>query len=157
MLTSVRCNGSPSWYWPEHRANASSPSLRLRVEPDGPGWSTAQAGEGTLCERARLSRIDVQRLLQLATPGNWVSLRGRLKYCARCLFLNPVDVRAPYWKRQWLDPAAERCAVHGTTLSDVSVTPLRRACNFNRVLGIIGRLEERRRLGGHFTGHWRFL
>jgi len=69
------------------------------------------------------------------------------------LFLNPVDVRAPYWKRQWLDPAAERCEVHGTTLSDVSVTPLRRACNFNRVLGIIGRLEERRRLGGHFTGH----
>jgi hypothetical protein len=51
---------------------------------------------------------------------------------ARCVFVNPVDVTAPRWKRAWIDPAASRCEVHATELTCISAGRLRSCSNFDQ-------------------------
>lgn len=65
-------------------------------------------------------------------------------YCARCLFLNPLDVAAPRWKRVWLDPEATACEVHGAPLASIASSSLRRCKNFDQILKVIGRTEFQR-------------
>jgi hypothetical protein len=49
----------------------------------------------------------------------------KLGYCHRCLYLNPLDVTAPYWQARWLlDMDSAWCSRHGQRTS----TPAGTSC-----------------------------
>ena len=106
-----------------------------------------------LARLAWLARLEVQRLQEIQTPNAWVVERRGFAYCAPCLFLNPVDVTAPRWKREWLDPAATWCDEHGAQLALVAPGKLRRCSNFTQTVKAIGRLERQRQL--NLPSYWR--
>ena len=70
-------------------------------------------------------------------PSVWRVDRTSLPYCFACLVLNPLNVMAPRWKREWLAPEAARCKVHDRTLAWVSASSLRRAGHFAQLHGAI--------------------
>jgi hypothetical protein len=88
----------------------------------------------TLGTLANLARLDVARLAQIQTPAGWMIPRTRLPYCFRCLVLNPADVTAPRWKREWLDPTARYCDEHGGILETVPASLTRCAGNMEQLL-----------------------
>ena len=70
-------------------------------------------------------------------PSVWMADRTSLPYCFACLVLNPSDVMAPRWKREWLAPEAARCDVHDRALAWVRASSLRRAGHFAQLHGAI--------------------
>ena len=92
--------------------------LDLAREAGSCGWLVqAPVGGENLARLAWLARLDEETLHQIQTPAAWVIKRHAFPYCAHCLFVNPVDVTAPRWKREWLDPAAVWCDAHRTRLA----------------------------------------
>lgn len=69
-----------------------------------------------LDQLSKLARVSEGRLASIQTPPEWMADQRYLAYCFRCLVLNDVDVSAPRWKREWLDPKAEYCAAHHSLL-----------------------------------------
>ncbi len=107
------------------------------------GWMLfAPLNEITLDTLANLARLDVARLTQIQTPAGWMMPRTRLPYCFRCLVLNPADVTAPRWKREWLDPTARYCDEHGGTLETVPASLTRRAGNMEQLLKSVSRYRR---------------
>jgi hypothetical protein len=119
--------------------------LELNTDEARAGWLALPAvREATLAQLARLARLEVGRLREIQTP-RWVPVTRRVQlYCAHCLFVNPVDVSAPRWKRAWLDPKVTTCEIHGTPLVSIASSALRRCRNFDQVLKLVGRLELER-------------
>jgi hypothetical protein len=95
----------------------------------------------TLGQLARLARLEERKLREIQTPAAWAAPRRRHAYCARCLFVNPVDVTAPRWKRVWLNLEVTCCDVHGKPLASIESSRLRRCKNFDQTLRVVGRLE----------------
>ncbi|WP_413141443.1 TniQ family protein [Burkholderia cepacia] len=91
---------------------------------------------------AALARLDHDRLKCIQTPSDWITERRYLAYCFRCLVLNDVDVSAPRWKREWLDPEIEFCRVHRTLLETVPASTFRRAGHFEAARRAISRYRE---------------
>lgn len=118
--------------------------LDLGIDLKVASWLTLPAvSDQTLHELARLARLDEDRLWEIQTPDG-AALMGRTQvYCARCLFVNPVDV-TPRWKRLWLSPNSAVCEAHGTTLGSIASRALRDCKNFDQVLKTVGRLEFER-------------
>ena len=118
------------------------------------GWlDQAPIADGTLAQLARLARLNEARLRRIQTPDAWMVERRSLAYCAHCLFVNPIDVTAPRWKREWLDPKATQCQVHGSLLAVVAPGRVRHCKNFDHTLKVIGRIEHERRVGAPFYRH----
>lgn len=107
-------------YWMSVGDLSEEYGLELNINAPRAGWiALPMVPDATVGRLARLARLDKGRLLQIQTP-NCVSATRRVQlYCARCLFVNPVDVAAPRWKRVWLDPDASTCEVHGTPLATI--------------------------------------
>jgi hypothetical protein len=101
----------------------------------------------TLGQLARLARLEEGKLREIQTPAAWATPRRTHAYCARCVFVNPIDVTAPRWKREWLDPHAAVCEVHGTPLASIASSALRSCRNFDQTLKVVGRLEFDRSRG----------
>jgi len=115
--------------------------LELNVDTSSAGWLVRPlVPDSTVSQLARLARLDEGRLHEIQTPTVWAASRRAQGYCARCLFVNPVDVTAPRWKREWLDPQATSCDVHGTPLSFIASSTLRSCRNFDQTLKVVGRL-----------------
>jgi hypothetical protein len=55
----------------------------------------------TLDALSDLARINRSLLHAMESPVEWADAT-RAAYCPRCIFLNPVDVTQPFWKRDWL-------------------------------------------------------
>lgn len=68
--------------------------------------------EPVLARLAALTHVNIDRLVAIQTPAAWVSERSGLPFCFECLALNPFDVFAPRWKREWLNPVAMACEIH---------------------------------------------
>ena len=66
-------------------------------------------------------------------------------YCKRCVFLNPLEVESPYWKKSWLMPGASVCDVHGLPLVTLSASLARDTRNMLDLIKRVGRLERERR------------
>ena len=117
--------------------------LKMDIDTSRAGWLVLPlVPDSIVGQLARLGRLDEGRLHEIQTPIGWAAGPQRLQlYCARCLFLNPVDVATPRWKRAWLDPEVTSCEVHGAPLSAIESSKLRRCKNFDHTLGAIGRLE----------------
>ncbi|GJH12731.1 TniQ family protein [Caballeronia novacaledonica] len=93
----------------------------------------------TLERFARLARLGNNRLEAIQTPIDWTTDRQCVPYCFKCLVLNDADVAAPRWKREWLDPTADRCRVHHTFLETVPASIFRKAGNLADARRAIGR------------------
>lgn len=119
--------------------------LQLDLDISRAGWLVLPVvAVPTVRQLARLARLDEGRLEEIQTPvGEATSWRIQF-YCARCLFLNPLDVAATRWKRVWLDPEVTACEVHGTPLVSIASSSPRRCKNFDQILKVIGRIELQR-------------
>ena len=95
--------------------------------------------ELVLARLSALNHVGVDRMVAIQTPAAWVSHRSNLPYCFECLVLNPIDVFSPRWKREWLNPAATACEVHGRRLETISSSTLLKLGNLNAVISRIGR------------------
>jgi len=117
--------------------------LELDINTSRAGWLVLPLmPDSIISQLARLARLDEGRLHEIQTPIGWAAVTRRTQtYCAHCLFVNPVDVAAPRWKRVWLDPEVTCCEVHGKPLVSINSSTLRRCKNFDQTLSVVGRLE----------------
>jgi hypothetical protein len=83
-------------------------------------------------------------VLHIQTPSPWLTDRRCMPYCFRCLVLNDVDVSAPRWKREWLEPTAEFCRVHHTLLEKVPASVFRLSSHFGAARRAINRYRDMR-------------
>ena len=98
------------------------------------GWlMIAKIHEDDRRRLASLARLDVQVLEAIEPPQDWAIDRRRLPYCFACLVLNPLDVTAPRWKREWLAPDAAKCSVHDRAFASATASSLRRATHFRHL------------------------
>jgi hypothetical protein len=88
-----------------------------------------------LNQLSRLARVSEGRLAAIQTPPEWMADQRYLVYCFRCLVLNDVDVSAPRWKREWLNPEAEYCTAHHSLLETLPASVFGKATNFGAALG----------------------
>ena len=65
--------------------------------------------------------------------------RNGFGYCHACLFLNPVDMTAPYWKAGWLRGEALPCGLHQASYDHLTATVVRRERNLEKLLKFISR------------------
>ena len=107
------------------------------------GWLLlpAQSVE-TIENLADLARLEPAALRVIEIPEAWAHRREHYLYCSRCVFLNPEDVGAPYWKRCWLDPALAQCEVHATPLRAIPRARVRECLNLAQLLFQVGRYER---------------
>ena len=113
--------------------------------------------DATLDKLAALARLNVAELKALqwplvATPAQ----RGRrqLACCPSCLFLNPLDVTAPCWKREWLVSVMSTCPIHLRPMQNVSSLSLRKCGNFDHVLKAVSGHTARRRMRMTTSVRW---
>jgi hypothetical protein len=120
--------------------------LRLDLTATLVGWlMLPPIGSAALRHLAEIARINVQRLQEIQTPAHWVSNCHSCCYCEKCLFLNPVDVSAPFWQRQWLRPNFASCHVHSGRLETMGASMVRGCDNFDSILKIASKKAQSRR------------
>jgi hypothetical protein len=119
--------------------------VQVALPGDESGGLPVQLPSEQLQRLARLARLDPERLSAIEAPSSWRRDRIWAYYCATCVFLNPADVTAPRWKRAWLDPGAARCDVHDMQLETIPARSVRSARNFEHLLRMVSKLEEKRR------------
>jgi hypothetical protein len=102
---------------------------------DAEGWLLLPRLPARTIERlAALTRISVQQIKNIPVPPPWKRPRKHFCYCARCVFLNPLDVAAPIWRREWLDQ----------TLRPSRVVSCE---NLDNLLALVSRHERSQRYG----------
>ena len=88
-----------------------------------------------------LTRISRRKIEGIAVPGPQADGEPLFRYCPRCVFLNPLDVAAPIWRREWLDPAVPACPVHAIALNALR-PPAAMACQtLDQPLRLVSRRE----------------
>jgi hypothetical protein len=117
--------------------------------PDSAWLEISSFADATLDKLAALARLNVAELKALqwplvATPTH--GGRRQLVYCPSCLFVNPLDVTAPCWKREWLVSVMSTCPIHLGPMQKVSSLSLRKCGNFDQVLKAVSGLTARRRM-----------
>lgn len=111
-------------------------------------------GEATVEKLAALARMNVAVLNALQWPltapappatATATAPQRQLAYCPSCVFLNPLDVESPCWKREWMESATTCCQIHTQQLQKLPIASVRRCGNFDHVLRVISRREASRR------------
>ena len=107
-------------------------------------------GEATVEKLAALARMNVAVLNALQWPLTApappaTAPQRQLAYCPSCVFLNPLDVESPCWKREWMESATTCCQIHAQQLQTLPIASVRRCGNFDHVLRVISRREASRR------------
>ena len=125
---------------------ASTAGLQLDFGQTGLGyWLAASAPRGTGLQRlASLCRLTPAVLANLGERASTSNAQDRAWYCHKCLFLNPLDVRWPYWRAPWLGGQALPCRLHGEAAEFVSAAGLAKHKNMPRLLKFISRRRSRR-------------
>ena len=76
---------------------AARHELDLQIE-DGGGWLTMPPLRSQSVDvLGALTRISRERIMAIHVPLPLTSKRTHFCYCARCVFLNPLDVTEPIW------------------------------------------------------------
>lgn len=125
-------------------------TFRLRLNLDGPmAWLCPVPAPPELAERlAALTHLPSAVVGLLVDTACVLQGPAAAHYCHLCVFLNPVEVESPYWKRAWLEPRAAPCPIHGAPLSKLPAAEVRRAANMRVLIRAVGRLERRRSNAG---------
>jgi hypothetical protein len=123
---------------------AAAHDLELRL-PDTGAWLLMQMLPArSIAALAQLTRISRKRIKSIAVPAPAVNVQPQFRYCARCAFVNPLDVTAPIWRREWFDPAMPMCPTHVSAFSTLSPR-LAMACeNLDQLLSLVSRHEQLR-------------
>lgn len=90
---------------------------------------------------ARISRDTISSLVVEAKRG----LTRHALYCRKCVFLNPLDVESPYWKREWLSPEALMCRVHRVRLTAMPASRARYSVNMPKLILQVSKHERKLR------------
>ena len=93
-------------------------------------------GEANLARLSWLARVDARQLASIAPPLAWSVDDGWLPFCYDCLMCNQVDVTAPRWKYEWLEPRAAACRLHDAWYR-IKASTVRNSSNFNHLLASI--------------------
>lgn len=97
---------------------------------------------------AALTRMSGKRTRKyvLRPPGRVEEISSALLcYCARCVFLNPLDVAAPIWRWERLDQNLSACATHGEDFRTLSSGRILARRNFNQLLQLVSQQERKLR------------
>ena len=91
---------------------AEQNSLDLGID-DGGGWlTTPTLSMQSVDVLAAILRISREQIMAIHAPLPSTNKRAHFCYCARCMFLNPLDVAAPIWRWEWLNETLSACSVH---------------------------------------------
>jgi hypothetical protein len=77
----------------------------------------------------------------LAVDPGPVKSKGTL-YCRRCVFLNPLEVESPYWKRDWFLPTESVCPIHKERLTVLPAGRVRASANMLKLIRAVSRHER---------------
>lgn len=114
------------------QAFASKCELDLQT-PDGQGWLLMPELLPHTAERlAMLTRISTGRIREIRVPPPWEGPRTHFRYCARCVFLNPLDVTAPIWRLEWLDQNLPACPIHKDEFQTLRAARVLACTNFEQ-------------------------
>lgn len=117
-------------------------SLDLKIE-DGGGWLTMPAlGEPSASVLAAITRISREQIMAIHAPPQSSHKRSHFCYCARCVFLNPVDVAAPIWRWEWLDETLSTCPLHKDEFTTLPCCRVRACGNLMQLLQLVSRNER---------------
>ncbi|MDM0118076.1 hypothetical protein QTI66_39065 [Variovorax sp. J22R133] len=61
--------------------------------------------------------------------------------------MNPLDVAAPIWRREWLDQNLTACTVHGDKFQRLSAGRVLACTNLDKLLALVSRNEREIRYG----------
>ena len=121
---------------------AARHELELQLE-DWAGWLVIPALQtqsvNTLAALMRMSR---ERITHVPAAPTWTGKRNHFCYCAQCVFLNPLDVTAPIWRRDWLDQNLSACPMHGVNFRTVSSARVIACKNLNELIQLVSRQER---------------
>ena len=119
---------------------ARAAHIELDLGPQACRWLVTPAPQGQSAVRlARLSGVPIHDFEDL---GRGCATK-RFRYCFKCLVLNPRDVFAPYWSKQWLRADWQTCERHPQDNDALSEQGLEGHKNMYKLLKLVGR---RRRL-----------
>lgn len=96
---------------------------------------------------AALTRISKARIRGIAAPSTRTSARRHFYYCARCVFLNPLDVASPIWRVEWFDPSLSACPRHGDEFRTLHSGSVFACKNMDQLLALVSRQERDLRNG----------
>ena len=114
----------------------------------GPGWLTMPAlSNQSVDVLADLTRISREQIMAIKVPSPSRSKRAHFCYCARCVFLNPLDVAAPIWRWEWLDETLSACPVHDEELTTLPSGRVLACGNLTQLLRLVSRHERELRYG----------
>ncbi len=118
----------------------------LELSRHGPlGWlqpePLSEHTQGRLEWLARISRDAIRSLIVEAKRG---PTRHAL-YCPKCVFLNPLEVESPYWKREWLAPEAFMCRAHRVRLTALPASKARYSVNMSKLILQVSKHERKLR------------
>jgi len=118
---------------------AESAGVAIDVGDSASTWLGAAVPSASVVRRlAQLCRkpgTELGRLRPKASHG----LTKRFYYCYRCLYLNPADVTAPYWKARWLSEPGSPCLLHANSGTWLTPSELKNYPNMRRLLRFISR------------------
>ena len=119
---------------------ASYAGVSLGLEGDCSNWLALPTPSSNDVQRlAALCRLPIFQL-QTTFGSSRETRVGRFTYCHRCLYLNPLDVTAPYWHARWLaSSASDWCATHDRRYEYTRASALRQHRNMKRLLRFISR------------------
>jgi hypothetical protein len=117
-------------------------------ESDVEGWLLLPGlPTHTIARLAALTRISVQQISSIPVPPPCKGPRKHFCYCARCVFLNPLDVAAPIWRREWLDRNLSACPTHGDEFKTLRAARVVACENLDKLLALVSRHERSQRSG----------
>lgn len=129
------------------QAFAATWELDLRT-PDGQGWLLMPELRHHTAERlAALTWISRDRIKDIRIAPPWVGPRTQFCYCARCVFLDPLDVAAPIWRREWLEQSLSACSIHRCEFQTLRAGRVLACRNLNKLLALVSRRERQLRDG----------
>ena len=128
---------------------AARHELDLQFE-DGAGWLTMPALRSQSIDvLGALTRISRERIMAIHVPLPLTSKRTHFCYCARCVFLNPLDVTEPIWRWEWLDPNLSACPQHSEEFATVPSSRVLACGNLAQLLQLVSRHERDLRYGNY--------
>lgn len=129
------------------QAFAATCELDLQM-PGGRDWLLMPKLQPEMVSRlAVLTRISTQGIIDIRVPLHWEGPRTHFCYCARCVFLNPLDVTAPIWRREWLDQSLSACPIHGDEFQTLQAGRVLACTNLDKLLDLVSHRERDMRYG----------
>jgi hypothetical protein len=121
----------------------------LQLGLTGPlAWLVPAAmSSGTLERLCWLTRFPPHAISALEATESAVNVRSVL-YCRRCVFLNPLEVESPYWKRDWLLTNVPFCTVHKERLIALPAGRVRACANMLELIRAVSKYEKWRKERG---------